>query len=250
VLASGLFSSIQVSSLAGFASASSLIFVSLPTVNIPASWFIGEESGTLGSNALGGSPVSAGSRRTAYQLYGYAEVVAMAYGDFPTVSISTANGSATGSSSVSAQIATVSIVSVAGSATGSALANRPLATVQITAPAAIGSGSATTSGVFGSVSLVSQNGAASGGATGAGGFAAIAIVGMEATVEVTNFIRASVVVSERLFGACTVSDALVRGTCTVSSRVLYTCSVGDEPVGDVQIGAALRYDATVFAGVL
>jgi hypothetical protein len=122
--------------------------------------------------------------------------------------------------------------------------------VQITAPAAIGSGSATTSGLFGSVSLVSQIGTANGGATAASGFAAIAIVGMEATVEVTNFARASIVVSERLLGACTVSDALVRGTCTVSSRVLYTCSVGDGLIGQCTNGERLLYDATVLAGVL
>jgi hypothetical protein len=183
-LASGLFSSIQVSSLAGFASVNSLIFVGLPTVNIPASWFIGEESGTLGGGALGGSPVSAGIRQTVYQLSGFADAITLASGLVSTITVSNLTGSAT-----------VSVV-------------------------------------------------------GAGGFGSITTEPIAATVEITNFIRASVVVSERLLYGCTVSDALVRGTCTVVSRVLFTCESTDDLIGDFASSERLLYSAEVFAGVL
>jgi hypothetical protein len=181
---SGLLATVQINDLAGYAAVNATVFGDLATVNIPASWTVGSSSGAIGGSALGGSPTSAGSGLTVYQLAGYADALTLASGLVGTITVSNLAGSAT-----------VSVV-------------------------------------------------------GAGGFGSITTAPMAATVEITNFIRASVVISERLLGACTVSDALVRGTCTVSSRVLYTCLVGDEPVGDVQIGAALRYDATVFAGVL
>ena len=76
------------------------------------------------------------------------------------------------------------------------------------------------------------------------------MVGMEATVEVTNFIRASVVVSDSAIYSCAVSDALVRGTCTVASQVLYTCDATDDPIGNFTSNERLLYNAEVLAGVL
>jgi len=151
---------VQINTPTGYAIVNATASGDFVIVNLPASWTIGGASGTVGGSALGGSPVSAGSGSTVYQLAGYAEVVAMAYGDFPTVSISTANGSATGSSSVSAQIATVSIVSVTGSATGSALASGQSKTITVQSQAGSAFGTAVANAAFTTITVVSPNGSA------------------------------------------------------------------------------------------
>jgi hypothetical protein len=175
---------VQINDLAGYAVVNATVFGDLATVNIPASWTVGSSSAAIGGSALGGSPISAGSGRTVYQLAGNADALTLASGLVGTITVSNLAGSAT-----------VSVV-------------------------------------------------------GTGGFGSITTAPMAATVEITNFIRASIVISERLLGSCTVSDALVRGTCTVSSRVLFTCSVGDGLIGQCTNGERLLYDATVLAGVL
>lgn len=174
-----------------------------------------------------------------------------ASGLFSTVTVSAyqiVNG--TGNAVGFAVFGNVSVVNLSGSAAGSAFVNQTLATVQIAASVAIGTGNATTSGAAGSVSLAIQIGAASGGATGAGELATITMVGMEATVEVTSFIRASVVVSDSAIYSCAVSDSLILATCSVSSRVLFSCNVSDDLIGNFSSSERLLFDTTVYVGVL